>query len=65
MLKEERELITQEFLKTCDLKTQLLNHVLLTNQNVIITPHNAFNSQEALTEILTTTTDTHQRLDFS
>ncbi|MEK7592719.1 MAG: NAD(P)-dependent oxidoreductase [Patescibacteria group bacterium] len=57
-LKEERELITQEFLKTCDLKTQLLNHVLLTNQNVIITPHNAFNSQEALTEILTTTTDT-------
>ncbi len=57
-LKEERELITQEFLKTCDLKTQLLNHVLLTNQNVIITPHNAFNSQEALTEILTTTIDT-------
>lgn len=54
-LKEERELITQEFLKTCDLKTQLLNHVLLTKQNVIITPHNAFNSQEALMEILKTT----------
>ncbi|MBI5465228.1 hydroxyacid dehydrogenase [Candidatus Gottesmanbacteria bacterium] len=54
-LKEERELLTKEFLKTCDLKTQLLNHVLLTKENVIITPHNAFNSQEALQEILNTT----------
>ena len=54
-LKEERELLTKEFLKTCDLKTQLLNHVLLTKENVIITPHNAFNSQEALEEIVQTT----------
>lgn len=55
VLKEERELLTKEFLKTCDLKTQLLNHVLLTKENVIITPHNAFNSNEALQEILETT----------
>lgn len=54
-LKEERELLTREFLKTCDLKTQLLNHVLLTKDNVIITPHNAFNSREALEEIVRTT----------
>ncbi len=54
-LKEERELLTKEFLKRCDLKTQLLNHVLLTKDNVIITPHNAFNSNEALQEILETT----------
>lgn len=54
-LKEERELLTKEFLKTSDLKTQLLNHVLLTKENVIITPHNAFNSNEALQEILQTT----------
>lgn len=54
-LKEERELLTKEFLKTCDLKTQLLNHVLLTKDNVVITPHNAFNSNEALKEILETT----------
>ncbi len=54
-LKEERELLTKEFLKRCDLKTQLLNHVLLTKENVIITPHNAFNSNEALQEILETT----------
>ena len=55
VLKEERELLTKEFLKTCNLKTQLLNHVLLTKENVIITPHNAFNSSEALQEILETT----------
>ena len=51
-LREERELLTTEFLKTCDLKTQLLNHVLLTREEVIITPHNAFNSKEALEQIL-------------
>lgn len=55
VLKEERQLITKEFLESCNLKTQLLNHVLLTKDNVVITPHNAFNSQEALTEILKTT----------
>lgn len=51
-LKEERELLTSDFLKTCNLKTQLLNHVLLTKENVIVTPHNAFNSREALSQIL-------------
>ncbi|MFH1186558.1 MAG: NAD(P)-dependent oxidoreductase [Candidatus Levyibacteriota bacterium] len=51
-LKEERELLTNEFLKSCDIKTQLLNHVLLLRPDVIITPHNAFNSKEALTQIL-------------
>lgn len=54
-LKEERELLTGAFLKMCDLKTQLFNHVLLTKENVIITPHNAFNSEEALREIIQTT----------
>lgn len=54
-LKEERELLSREFLKSCDIKTQLLNHVLLTRNEVIITPHNAFNSKEALHEILDTT----------
>lgn len=55
-LREERELLTTEYLKTCDIKTQLLNHVLLTRQDVIVTPHNAFNSKEALQEILEITT---------
>ncbi|MBI3379692.1 hydroxyacid dehydrogenase [Candidatus Gottesmanbacteria bacterium] len=55
IMKEERELLTKEFLQTCDLKTQLLNHVLLTKENVFITPHNAFNSHEALKQILDVT----------
>lgn len=54
-LKEERQLLTSDFLKTCDIKTQLLNHVLITRENVIITPHNAFNSEESLLQILETT----------
>ena len=54
-LKEERELLTSEYLSKCDIKTQLLNHILLTRDEVIITPHNAFNSTEALEQILSTT----------
>lgn len=56
-IKEERELLTSAFKKTCDLKTALENHILINQPNVIITPHNAFNSQEALTRILDTTID--------
>jgi len=56
-VKEERQLLTEQFLQECDIKTQLLNHVLLTKENVIITPHNAFNSTEALTRILDTTVE--------
>lgn len=36
-------------------KNMLQNHILLRMPNVIITPHNAFNSQEALERILNTT----------
>lgn len=54
-IKEERELLTSAFKKTCDLKTVLENHILINQPNVIITPHNAFNSKEALTRILDTT----------
>lgn len=56
-IKEERQLLTKEFLKECDIKTQLLNHVLLTRENVIVTPHNGFNSKEALERILHVTAD--------
>ncbi|MFV1917560.1 MAG: NAD(P)-dependent oxidoreductase [Patescibacteria group bacterium] len=37
------------------LKNVLYNHVLMDMPNVLITPHNAFNSEEALREILETT----------
>ncbi|MDO8623727.1 MAG: hydroxyacid dehydrogenase [archaeon] len=54
-VKEERELITPDFSGKHDLKTILENHILINQPNVIITPHNAFNSKEALTRILDTT----------
>lgn len=56
-LKEERELLTDDFLKQCDIKTQLLNHVLLTRDDVLFTSHNGFNSDEALQQILHITID--------
>lgn len=56
-IKEERQLLSSIHLKNCDLRTALLNHVLLGRENVLITPHNAFNSHEALKTILTTTAD--------
>ena len=56
-LKEERELLSSEFLKKCDLKTALENHILIDHPKVIITPHNAFNSHEALKRILQITVE--------
>jgi len=56
-IKEERALLTDTFQKTCDLKTALENHILINQPNVIITPHNAFNSKEALMRILETTVE--------
>jgi len=54
-IKEERELLTSIFKTKYDLKTALENHILINHPNVIITPHSAFNSKEALIRILDTT----------
>ena len=54
-IKEEKELLSPEFMKVCNLKTVLANHMLMHMDNVIITPHNAFNSKEALTRIMDVT----------
>ncbi len=54
-IREERELLASEFMKTCDLKTQLMQHMLLNRDDVLITPHNAFHTVEAVQEILDTT----------
>lgn len=43
-----------------ELKVMLQNHILMEMPNVLITPHNAFNSQEALERILRTTIDNIQ-----
>ena len=51
-LREEKEFLSEEYLKKVDIKTSLINHVLLTRDDVVITPHNAFNSKEAVEEIM-------------
>ncbi|MBI3052339.1 hydroxyacid dehydrogenase [Candidatus Woesearchaeota archaeon] len=56
-IKEEKQLLSAGFAQTCDLRTVLQNHMLQRMGNVIITPHNAFNSREALLRILDTTVE--------
>ena len=59
-IKEEKELLSPDFQKKCDLKTVLQNHILIQHPKVLVTPHNAFNSQEALQRILDTTLENIQ-----
>lgn len=54
MLREEKQLLSREF-DSKELLCILENHMLLSHKNVLITPHNAFNSKEALEKILETT----------
>ena len=54
-MREEAELLSAKYLEKNDLKTQLLNHILLNRKEVLITPHNAFNSDEAVQQIMDTT----------
>lgn len=55
-LREEKELLSQEF-NNENLMHILEEKMLLNHKNVIITPHNAFNSKEALEMILSVTVD--------
>lgn len=52
---EESELLSSQIQEECDIKTVLENHILIARDDVIVTPHNAFNSQEAVERILDTT----------
>lgn len=54
LVKEERQLLEQDFPKE-RLITALKNNILLHRENVVITPHIAFDSREALQRILDTT----------
>ncbi len=51
---EEAELLSSNY-DVDTLRTLVQNHTLLKMPNVIITPHNAFNSEEALQRIIRTT----------
>ncbi|MBU0612662.1 hydroxyacid dehydrogenase [Patescibacteria group bacterium] len=61
LLKEEAELLSPHFISTNEqnlndyLETIVEGHMLLISDKVIVTPHNAFNSKEALERILDTT----------
>ena len=54
-IREEAELLRMVYDRKYDLETMLLNHILLRLRNVIITPHSAFNTREAVERILSTT----------
>ena len=54
IIKEEKELLSKKFSRE-EFFNILENNVLLNYDNVIITPHNAFNTKEALTRIMQTT----------
>ncbi|MGV8150919.1 MAG: NAD(P)-dependent oxidoreductase [Candidatus Woesearchaeota archaeon] len=56
-IKHEDELLKAHFKKTYDMRTVLENQILTKLDNVAITPHNAFNSEEALKRIIDTTID--------
>jgi D-lactate dehydrogenase len=54
-VKDELNYLTKTRLKDDVIKNMLYNHILMEMPNVLITPHNAFNSIEALKRILDTT----------
>lgn len=54
MIKDEKEVISKNYSRE-KLHSLIEDHILLEFPNVIVTPHNAFNSEEALQRILNTT----------
>ena len=53
----EEDLEVTELEDECDLRTVLADHRLIDRDDVIVTPHNAFNSQEAMKRIVDITAD--------
>ena len=53
-VKEEWEIITKDYDKE-QMEHLIMNHVLIERDDVIITPHNALNTREAINRILETT----------
>lgn len=58
--KDELSLLVSDHLKVHSMKTILENHVLMNMKNVIVTPHNAFNTKEAISRILDTSLENIQ-----
>ncbi len=58
-IKEEKQLLRRKHRESS--KVVLEDHLLMKMNNVIITPHNAFNSKEALARIISTTIENIQQ----
>jgi D-lactate dehydrogenase len=54
-VREEAELLYRAFRKSHNLETLLADHILLRLRNVVVTPHTAFNTREAVERIQSTT----------
>lgn len=54
-IREEAELICSTFCNRHDLQNLVADHVLMQMPNVVVTPHSAFNTREAVRRILDTT----------
>jgi D-lactate dehydrogenase len=59
-IKDEIDLLAEGAMEGHDLKTVIANHALIDFPNVIITPHSAFNTKEAIERILLTTIENIQ-----
>jgi D-lactate dehydrogenase len=57
VIREEAELLRAAFSREHNLEDLLAGHILLRLRNVIVTPHSAFNTREAVQRILDTTVD--------
>jgi D-lactate dehydrogenase len=60
VIREEAELLRSIYEQSHDLTKLLANHVLVRMRNVIVTPHSAFNTREAVQRILDTTVENIQ-----
>lgn len=54
-LRDEAEIFRADSESSIDLKALVANHVLLRFPNVLVTPHNAYNTTEAIARIIDTT----------
>ncbi len=59
-IREEAELICSVFCERHDLRNLVADHILLKMPNVVVTPHSAFNTLEAVQRILDTTIENIQ-----
>jgi D-lactate dehydrogenase len=55
LIREEAELISSIFANQQDIRELVADHILLNMPNVIVTPHSAFNTREAIARITITT----------